>query len=301
MDSLKLAILKTLTYSDLFDYPLTLEEMTHFLIEAKASVTEVRQALPHLPQVSQLDGYYFLKGRQAIVGERLKKQALTQRKLEHARKQTLFLRYIPWLKLVAVTGGVAAGNPKEDDDIDLLVITSPQRLWLGRLGEFLILAASGQRRRAQQSTHLKDKLCPNFYLSTKDLTLPYHDLFTANELARVKVLWERGPVFMQLKATNAWVGKVLPNWYDEGTPRFSAKHVVARHHLSLDWLDPIERVSRWAQLKYMQGKKPPGEIRESLLMFHPPKFREQILKRFAQRVDEVLGIDKSSAIKHRRS
>jgi hypothetical protein len=44
-ESLKRSILKTLTYADVFDYPLTLDEIHRYLVEKQAAVEEIRAVL----------------------------------------------------------------------------------------------------------------------------------------------------------------------------------------------------------------------------------------------------------------
>ena len=53
------AILKTLSYSDIFDYPLTLDELHRFLI-ASANKDELDSYLQKLDSVDEQEGYYFL-------------------------------------------------------------------------------------------------------------------------------------------------------------------------------------------------------------------------------------------------
>ncbi|MDP1710768.1 MAG: hypothetical protein Q8L46_02410, partial [candidate division WWE3 bacterium] len=57
------AIIKTLCYHDLFDCPLTVEEVAEFLIGQPAHFSQVEQVLAQMVaegKVGQIDGYHFL-------------------------------------------------------------------------------------------------------------------------------------------------------------------------------------------------------------------------------------------------
>src|SRR3990170_2103830 len=64
------AILRTLLYADIFDYPLTLAEIHHYLMEAPATFESVRVALDASPwlaaRVTRVNGYFALAGRAEI-------------------------------------------------------------------------------------------------------------------------------------------------------------------------------------------------------------------------------------------
>lgn len=65
------AILKTILYSDLFEYPLTSAEIAHYLVEAPGSRLQV-QAILRAPvwldgRINQVGGYVMLPGREGIV------------------------------------------------------------------------------------------------------------------------------------------------------------------------------------------------------------------------------------------
>ena len=64
------AVLRTLLYADIFDYPLTPAEIQHYLIETRASRAAVLDALENCAwlaaRITHSQGYVTLAGRQAI-------------------------------------------------------------------------------------------------------------------------------------------------------------------------------------------------------------------------------------------
>src|SRR5688572_27683240 len=82
--NLTTAILKTLSYSDVFDHPLTLEEMHRYLV-ASAFMEEIAACLAESDLIQNTDGYYHLAGRSAIVQIRRQREALSQRAYKRAQ------------------------------------------------------------------------------------------------------------------------------------------------------------------------------------------------------------------------
>src|SRR5437899_1909936 len=77
------AILRTLLYADIFDYPLTMAEIHHYLIETAATLETVRAACESSPwlkrRISVSHGYVTLRGRQAIAAIRDQRQQSSAR------------------------------------------------------------------------------------------------------------------------------------------------------------------------------------------------------------------------------
>ena len=64
--SIERAILETLAYSDVFDYPLKLDELHRFLTRP-ALLEELTECLSESNFVEFKDGFHFIKGRADIV------------------------------------------------------------------------------------------------------------------------------------------------------------------------------------------------------------------------------------------
>ena len=107
-EKLSQAVLQTLTYSDIFDYPLTAPEVHKYLTGMEASFEEVLQALEDGP--SRRTGNYFtLSGREAIVSIRLDREARSQKLLPLALRYGRILGGLPYIRMVALT--VSRGLP----------------------------------------------------------------------------------------------------------------------------------------------------------------------------------------------
>jgi len=214
---LRQSIFRTLAYADIFTYPLTASEVWRFLIgRKKISFPAVRSQLEQMAARKQLGrrgGFYFLPGREGIIKIRKRRAGWSQEKLKIARRVSSWLKLIPWIKMVAVTGALAMKNATRNDDIDFLVVTRRQRLWLTRLLTVLLVEIVADRRRPANKNY-QDKICLNMFLDEDHLALPpsERDLFSAHEVSQMKILWDKEEVYQKLIQKNQWLKDFLPNW-----------------------------------------------------------------------------------------
>ena len=211
---LKKAVLSTLAYADIFDYPLRENEIYRFLIsDIRYQILDVSKGLKELPEVSQKNNFYFLKEREHLVLLRKKRERWSRKKLKIAKQVARCLKLIPTIKMVAVTGALAMENSNENDDIDLLIITSKSRLWLTRFLTVILLELVANRRHPADK-EVKDKICLNMFLDEGHLEVPKkeQDLFSAHEVCQLKVLWDKNGIYQKFLKANLWSKKFLPNW-----------------------------------------------------------------------------------------
>jgi|SRR5579864_1522728 len=205
---LERAIVQTVAYADVFDYPLTADEIHRYLIGVRAGRGTVRSLVnTQLPNGLTRSGRYIsLVGREQHVETRKARAASAA---DYWRKAVHYGRRIsnlPFVRMVAVTGGLAMDN-MADGDIDYLIVTEPERLWLCR-GMIVALV----RLAALRGT----ELCPNYFLSERALELGERNLFTAHEVTQMVPLAGM-PTYQRLRDLNRWSYAFLPN--ADSTPR----------------------------------------------------------------------------------
>lgn len=211
---MKKTILSTLAYADIFDYPLKEKEIYRFLIsDIRYQILDISKGLKELPEVSQKNNFYFLKEREQLVLLRKKRERWSKEKLKIAQKVANWLKIIPTIKMVAVTGALAMENSNKNDDIDLLIITSKNRLWLTRFLTVILLELVAKRRHPADK-EVKDKICLNMFLDEGHLKVPEkeQDLFSAHEVCQLKVLWDKNGIYQKFLKANLWSKKYLANW-----------------------------------------------------------------------------------------
>lgn len=87
------------------------------------------------------------------------------------RKTQNFIRHIEWipgLRMVAVSNSLAMHATHPDSDIDLFVITAPNRLWIVRTAILLMAALLGVRTKPGNEA---GKFCFPFFMTDKNMNL----------------------------------------------------------------------------------------------------------------------------------
>ncbi|MFZ5365795.1 MAG: hypothetical protein ACOZBZ_00700 [Patescibacteria group bacterium] len=300
---MKKAILSTLAYGDIFNYPLTKEEIWKWLIwEERRAKREGRRErefnhwfefVLNSCQIRVTQGFYHLPDRENIVKLRKKREAWSQQKLKLAEKVAGILREIPWIKMTGITGALAMKNSQENDDIDLLIITSRNRLWLTRfLTVFLVELFS--KRRHPQDLEVKDKICLNMFLDEDHLAVPEkeRDLFSAHEVLQLKPIWSRDNLYERFLRENAWVEKYLPNGIDIKNQKLNIKNIyrISKLFSFLIFLCNFtffERLSKKFQLWYMRDRRTTEKISDGIIRFHPQDARIWVLKEYRKRLKKI--------------
>jgi hypothetical protein len=202
--SLERAIVEAVAYADVFDYPLTADEVHRYLAGVAASRSGVRAALANgrlVPRwLSHTGRYYCLPGREHVVETRRERTRLSETYWRRAIHYGRVIAGLPFVRLVAVTGALAMDNVA-DDDVDYMIVTEPGRLWLCRA-----LVVGVVRLAAMRGI----TLCPNYFLSENALVLAERNLFTAHEVAQMVPL-AGFDTYARFRHLNRWTDDFLPN------------------------------------------------------------------------------------------
>ena len=198
---LQRTILETLSYSDIFEYPLRLEELHRYLtlhtnVERLVDVLESMNG-----QVGRQDDFYFLAGHGEIVETRKQRQKRAEKLLPFAWRYGQVLGQLPFVRMVALTGSLAVMNVSERADFDYLLVTEPGRLWTARAFGVVF----GRMLRLSGHT-----ICVNVLVSENALTWPRHDLYSAREICQMIPITGI-ELYHRLRKANAWTQAFLPN------------------------------------------------------------------------------------------
>ncbi len=199
------SVLRALVYSDLFDFPLNLVELTRYQIETDYTSEDIESTLGMSPdlgsKVSRSEGgFYCLRGREQVFKTRATREGASRRVWRRARRYAALMARFPFVRMVAVTGALAVNNIADRPDIDLLVVTEQGRVWIAR--RLIVLLVRFARL-------FRDDLCPNYIISDDSLSLDQRDLFTAHELAQMVPLAGDG-IYTSMIKQNSWADKYLP-------------------------------------------------------------------------------------------
>ena len=199
------AIVNTVAYVDAFDYPLTTAEIHRYLIRLPLSPEQLAEVLRFsnlVPRrLRRWGDYYMLPGRERIMQIRRQRQMVAERIWPEAVRYGRLISRMPFVRMVAVTGSLAVNNVGPHEDIDYLIVTANDRLWLCRA--FVILIVRWAARRGLE-------ICPNYFLTERALELPTQNLYTAHELTQMVPL-SGLPIYHSLRRLNGWTQEYLPN------------------------------------------------------------------------------------------
>lgn len=202
-----IAILRTLVYADVFNFALTLEEIHHFLIcNEPVALAQVEQALATSPQLAEQvhhsAPYYMLKGRQDLAALRHTRATYVRPLMAQACEYGRYLSQLPFVRMVAITGALAAQNPSSpQDDLDFFLLVEPRRVWLARAFAIVIVRYGRLRRVA---------VCPNYVLACDRLTQRRQDLFIAREISQMHPLYGY-TLYERFRAENVWSCAFMSN------------------------------------------------------------------------------------------
>ncbi len=259
------AILRTLLYADVFDYPLTPAEIHHYLIATPATPESVQSALDGSPwlarHVTRVNGYVTVRDREANCSVRDERRRQSARLWPVARRWGYLIGCLPFVRMVAVTGALAVDNAPAGDDIDYLIVTAPGRAWLTRALAVLLV---------RLARLFGVGLCPNYVLAETSLAQHRRDLYAAHDLAQMVPLVGR-PMHEAMLSANAWRLAYLPHARRplRCEPELRPGGILRLAQRCGEWLlggrpgDALERWERARKLrKFAQAARQPGSAAE---------------------------------------
>jgi len=198
-------ILATLSYFDIFNYPLTQTEIAQFLKSSfcQEDFSESLNELIEENWVYKFDDFYMLQDNYSLVQRRRKGNIQAKAMLKTAEQIAGFLSAFPFVKGIAVSGSLSKNFADDHSDIDFFIITERNKLWLARtvMHCFKKVAILFKKQ---------DLFCMNYYIDEEMLQIKEKNIFTATEIATLLPL--RGIcIFKEFFKENAWSKNYLPN------------------------------------------------------------------------------------------
>lgn len=300
------AILRTVLYSDLFDYPLTPAEIAHYLIEVPGDPVRVQACLDAPLWLGQLitrvDGYVTLRGREDLVRRRKERSRCSSRLWRKARFFVRILSCMPFVRMICVTGALSMDNSGRRDDVDVMLVTAPNRVWVARV--FSLVAVYAGRMAG-------NTLCPNYLLSEKVLSLERRSLYTAHEFAQMVPLYGF-EIYRRMRAANRWVDEFLPNavrpvkWLPEHRPGLFGRVVkrALERLLEGEWGDRLEAWEMRRKLRKFRARLTcsggAAILSRDQVKGHFDDHGERVIRAFQRKLEEfhLAGCDCQSAFDH---
>lgn len=310
-NNLKAAIVKTLAFFDVFDYPLTVHEIHKWLFmpDGDYTITNILEALDFgelQKKIQCEDGFYFLSGRQTIIETRRRRYLVAEKKYRIALRAASIIRFLAYVDMIAVCNNSGYSNARPQSDIDFFILVRSGRIWWTRLMVTIVVNALGLRR---HGTSISNRVCLSFYLSSSkknisDLAKTPLDPYFFYWLVTLVPLYNIN-VYKSFFDDNIWVKKYIPNarhylttqmrsvpdtkmnmWYrrlDEAVMNTSVGNV-------------LNKISRFIQQKKMEhnihsaATEPNTNviINDDMLKFHENDRRELYRHEWQERVSQYM-------------
>ena len=281
------SILVTVAYADLFDAPITIDEAARTCVGARLDAAEVRRRVRAQPLADLLSvddaGHLTMRGREQLVARRADGDRRTADLLASHQRVIGWLASLPFVRMLALSGGTAHRNARGGDDIDLFVVARAGRAYTAYT--MLFIASTITRRRGI--------VCPNYLVDEDNLRIAYHhDLFTAHQAISLVPIAGLDTFADFVAANGAWVRGFYPSYL----PRPPGT-VVAPSRLQqlverlLAWSagDEIERLlsAGWRLhlgRRAAHAPRPDLVLDPGILKLHLSDHRRNVMERFKERL-----------------
>jgi predicted nucleotidyltransferase len=297
-------ILKTLGYFDLFQYPLTVEEIYHFN-PAPVSIAAVNNELVLLLTdkiIFKLDRFYSLQNNNFLSERRRNGNTLAAEHLKTAYRVAKFLSRFPYVKAICVSGSLSKNFATHKTDIDFFIITAANRLWIARTCMHLY-------KKLTFLTGRQNWFCMNYYVDEEAMEIREKNIFTAMEI--VTLLPMHGKQCLdEFIGQNRWTDSFFPlkNFNNNAAP-----------HLKKGWFSKlIEQIfsgkmgdyadiqlmqitdKRWQQKVQKQQLNSRGGTIGMSVDRHfskpdPKNFQDKVIKAYYKKTEEILQHKEISA------
>lgn len=212
------SIIKTLAYYDIFEYPLTAEEIYQNLGTNSVSYSDVFAEIEILESkglVYKNRNFYLLSNNEYFITRRITGNHLAEKKLASAYRMTKLISKFPYVRAILLSGSISKGYMEKDSDVDYFIITNPNRLWVTRL---LLMAF-----KKIFLFNSRKIFCINYFVDSETLEIEEKNIFTATELVTLIPTYGK-ELYDELYTKNIWIRQFYPNFPKRDTKNISSKN-----------------------------------------------------------------------------
>ncbi len=307
-DKLEQNIFATVCYYDVLKYPLTLFEIWKYLmvenyqeniekLQARIHILDIANCLEKTflkDKIENYQGFYFLHGQKALVSERISRNKLSEKKYKRILKVVRFLRIVPFVRMIGVTGRMAMKNAQEKSDLDLFIILEKEHIFTGRILVTLVTHILGVRRYGKK---IANRICLNYFITTSSLEIRTQDIFSSSEYFFILPVFGFA-CFQKFQKANSWIEKYHKNYSSAELPalkiiedNFLTSHIRKIGELLFGGKFLEEKLKKYQINRIMNDSrtKNPGSLivaDDDSLVFLPNPQGPKIFENFKQRLRE---------------
>ena len=235
-------------------------------------------------EVEEENGFYCLSGRREIIERRLANYPFYLERVIRAARLIKWVKYIPYIRSVLLSGSTAGmhGGPKSD--IDFIVIVKPGRIWIARLLLTGFMQFLGVRRYGDKIT---DRICLSHYIvDGESFETRYRPLDYATMLCMLN--FEVASAFL---ARQKWLQGFLQTMPEMPISVLTQTKSAILQPL-LELIFEVLGAKYWDKLArfYQKNRIKPGVgifISDNELAFHPTSKRREIYAEFEHKIKEL--------------
>jgi predicted nucleotidyltransferase len=200
------SIFKVLAYFDLFNYPVSLQEIRYFLDDhiEERKLKDILEQMVVDKCIYNFGEFYSVQNDASLVQRRLQGNKRAKDLLVKAYRVARFLFHFPYVRGIGISGSLSKNFADEDADIDFFIITAPNRLWIARTIMHLVKKLSFLAGK-------QDWLCMNYYIDETALEISEKNIFTATELITLLPAYGNGTITSFFEK-NEWAASYYPNY-----------------------------------------------------------------------------------------
>ncbi|MFH2118609.1 MAG: hypothetical protein ABII10_02655 [Candidatus Paceibacterota bacterium] len=301
-------VLAVLAYSGQFNHPLTATEIFERMLTDKGlrlvdrklkgeqsldlkRINQVLQSLVARQKIFKQGSFFTIANGTRAFTKRQNSQIIQQEKSPVIDELTKLTKGISWVLGVAITGSHAVAGDSQDD-IDFLIITKKNRLWLVRLW-LLFQSARRGRRPLLPNGDISHSWDLNFWLDETRLALPTqkHTVYEAYEILQTRWVFDRQQTHHRFLTANPWIAEYLQNWQlplkklnTENSPHQT--NLVA--NLFWSWLNELAMIIQVGYRTLRHGRQ---RADSHSAFFHPAQTREKVFKKWQKLYKKTLQND----------
>lgn len=285
------SILKALAYFDVFNFPLSYEELYQYSkVENDILFKEELKELLATQSVYKLNGYYSLNTDKTIIDRRLSGEKRAKQYINQALKKSKLIAKFPYVRGVFISGSLSKGVMGEDGDIDFFIITKPNRLWIART-----LLVFYKKTILLNS---RKYFCVNYFIDEEHLEIEQKNRFTATEIVTLMPM-VNNELYQQFLHANKWI-----NEYYVHTKSPSKYTIELKRSFFQNFVEPLlntplgEHVDAYfMKLTLKRWKQKFGTMENAdfdvalkttkrVSKHHPSNFQAKVLGRFNQKLQK---------------
>lgn len=298
--SLEWCVVGTLAWFGLLGRPLRLEELERLLLKQRASREEIYQSLATLePLIKEHNGYYHLVATKVHYPDE-ESERWYQYKWWRVRLAVAAIRWIPYVRLVAVANTLANRTAGKDSDIDVFIIVQHGHLYLTRTLVTLMLQLTGLRRHSKK---VANRICLSFFVTTDHLDLstiafrPY-DIYLAYWISELIPVLDAAGTHQRLLKANQWISQYIPHSANRGAgtrPPSRVAQLLEKVFGGIAGTLIEERLASWQRRRIARRPKSRDQdvqivATDSMLKFHE-KERRKVYRDEWEALMRKLGYD----------